>query len=101
MFQLHFLSCKTSNMLRSIHLQKIFLIKKQFQIVREIQITVITQEIGIMILILKFTVSAIQRKISLRTVSKIKQIIFELNKVKLIISNPFQIEQGKLKTQNQ
>ena len=45
-----------------------------------------------MILILKFIISAIQRKLSWRTVNKMKKIIFELNKVKVIITN-----QAKLK----
>ena len=51
-----------------------------------------------MILILKLTASAIKGKLILRNVNnKKKKIIFELNKMKVIIRNPLQINQGKLK----
>ena len=50
-----------------------------------------------MVLTLKFTASAIQGKLGLRTVSKIKEMTFELNETNVIMNNPFQINQGNLK----
>ena len=50
-----------------------------------------------MVLTLKFTASAIQRKLGLRTVIKIKEMTFELNETNVIMNNPFQINQGNLK----
>ena len=72
---------------------------KQFKIVREIQITTLSPKRVKMILILKLRVSVIHRKLSFRSVSKmkLKEMIFELNKMKITISNIIQINQGKLK----
>ena len=52
-----------------------------------------------MILTLKLSVSVIHRKLSFGSVIKIKlkEMIFELNKMKVTISNLIQINQGKLK----
>ena len=45
-------------------------------------------------------VSSIQRKLSFGSINKkkLKEIIFELNKMKATIRNPSQINQGKLTT---
>ena len=42
-----------------------------------------------MVLTFKFTASAIQGKLGLRTVSKIKEMTFELNETNVIMNNPF------------
>ena len=99
MFQTHLFSSMTPNILRLIYLQKIFLMYKQFKIVREIQITTLSPKRVKMILILKLSVSVIHRKLSFRSVikMKLKEMIFELNKMKITISNIIQINQGKLK----
>ena len=68
--QTHLFSSLTLNILKSIYLKKLFLICKQ---------------------------STIKRKLSLGSVNKMKEIIFELKKMKVIIRNPLQINQGKLK----
>ena len=50
-----------------------------------------------MLLVLKLTATGIQRKLSLRSVNKMKEIIFELNKMKVIFWKPLQINYRKLK----
>ena len=50
-----------------------------------------------MLLVLKLTATGIQRKLSLRSVNKMKEIIFELNKMKVIFWKPLKINYRKLK----
>ena len=78
MFQIHFFSSMTSNILRSIYLQKIFLIYTKSS--EKLKLLLSVHKRGIMVLILRLTASTIQRTLSLKTANKMKEILFELNK---------------------